>query len=373
MNDQEYYMYQAILEGRKALPHSSPNPNVGAVIVKNSKIIGRGYTQVPGKAHAEVMALKQAGSKAKNAALYVTLEPCCHSGRTAPCTDLIIQKGIKEVYIGISDPNPVVCHKGAAILKKAKIKVHKNILKDKVIQELQWYLKLYQKESPYLTLKTGMTLDGKITDYQNNSKWITSGEAREAVQMLREQNDGLIAGIRTVLKDDPALTCRRHNRKKQFFYRIILDTNLSLPLSAQVLKPFPGHITLIAAAANKNNTVKAKALQKIRGTELLFCKTKNSYLDLADLMKKLADKKNITKLIIEGGSEVNYSFLKEKLIDKLHFFIAPKLLGGQTAKGVIGNQGFKLKEAINIINGRFTGQNKNFYIYEGYLHVYRDN
>lgn len=362
-------MFRALLESRKALAHSSPNPHVGAVVVKNNKIVGRGHTQVPGRAHAEVMALRDARGRSQGGSLYVTLEPCCHFGRTPPCTELIARSGIKEVFTGLADPNPLVCGRGAAFLKNRGITVRTGILKNKIARELQWYLKFITKKIPYVTLKAGCSLDARITDETHHSRWITSAAARERSRNLRMENDGILAGIGTVAADDPLLTLRAPGAQKPLFYRIILDASGRIDPASRVLKSVPCHRTLIAAGVSASRS-RLKWLQRMKDAELVVCRTKQGRIDLPDLLSKLAEK-SIARIIVEGGSEVYSSFLKQNLVDKVVLFMAPLFLGGAQSKGLFSASGFSLKAPLRIREGRFYNRLIDNYIYEGYLNVYR--
>ncbi len=365
MNKDEYFMYQALIEARKAEPISSPNPAVGAVIVKNEKIIGKGHTQHPGKPHAEVMAIRNSKKDVSNSTMYVTLEPCSHFGRTPPCTDLIIEKKIKRVVIGIKDVNPVV--KGITKLKKAGVSVEINILKNKVRDQLQWYLKFMKTKLPYTTMKAGITVDGKITDYEDNSKWITSKKGREISQKLREINDGIVVGINTILSDNPKLTYR--GKVNKTFYRIIFDTNLKIPLTSNVLKEVKNHKTIIVTKKGINSK-KVDILKKNDNINLIYVPLKNGKLNIKDAMKEIG-KLGIAKIIIEGGSEINYSFLKENMVDKLFLIISPKIIGGRKSKGFIGGKGFKLKDAMSIKNPFFYNSISDNIIFNGYINYYK--
>ncbi len=360
-------MLQALHESRKARSLSSPNPNVGAVIVKNNCIISKGHTQKAGKEHAEVYAVNNASENLKGSSLYVTLEPCSHHGKTPPCVDLIIKKGIKNVFIGIKDPNPIVSGNGIKKLKKAEINVKINILKNKILDELQWYIKYIQKKTPYITMKSGISLDGKITDYKNNSRWITSGHARKLSQKLRKENDGIICGINTIKKDNPSLTYRLTKRKTPF-YRIILDTAFSINNKYNVLKPIPYHKTIIAIGKKNINKKKISMFEKM-GCKILLCNIKNDLIDLNDLLKQLYNM-GIAKIIVEGGSHINFSFLKSNKADKLILYIAPILLGGNNSKNFIGGEGFLLKHHKKLEKGKFFNILSDNKIFEGYLNYY---
>jgi len=366
MDLDEYYLLKALIEARKAEPTCSPNPAVGAIIVKNNQIIGSGFTQSPGRPHAEVAAINKCKINPENATMYVTLEPCSHYGKTPPCVDLIISKKVKRVVIGIKDPNPLVNGKGIKKLKQVGIEVKTGVLKDKIIEQLQWYLKYIKTSVPYITLKAGISIDGKITDYKENSKWISSENARLFSQKLREINDGIIVGINTVLKDNPQLTYRGKIKKR--FYRIILDTYLKIPLNANVLKYKENHKTIIVTSSFASQK-KIKNLIK-KDIEVLITKTRNRMIDLKALLKKLGEI-GIARLIVEGGGTVNYSFLEENLVDKLVLFIAPKIIGGNKSKNFVDGKGFRLNESIEIKNGRYYNLISDNFIFKGYINYYK--
>jgi diaminohydroxyphosphoribosylaminopyrimidine deaminase/5-amino-6-(5-phosphoribosylamino)uracil reductase len=367
MEKEEYYLYQALIESRKAQAISSPNPSVGAIIVKNGRIIGKGWTQFYGGPHAEVMAFKNCNEDPSGATLYVTLEPCSHYGKTPPCTDLIISKKIKKVVIGIEDPNPIVCGNGIKKLKSAGIEVKTGILKEKIEKELQWYIKYIKKSIPYVTLKSGISLDGKITDFTGNSKWITSKLALKFSQKLREINDGIIVGINTILSDNPFLTYR--GKVKKFFYRIVLDTFLKIPINANVIREIKNHKTIIATSRFADEE-KIKKLRQMGVDVILTEKVNEGKIDLNELLKYLG-KLGIAKVIVEGGSEVNFSFIENKLVDKIFLFISPKILGGKESKSFIGGRGLKLKNSLKIIDGKYYNYILDNFIFEGYIKYYK--
>lgn len=366
MDWDKHYLLKALIEARKAEPICSPNPAVGAIIVKNNKIIGRGFTQPAGKSHAEVVAINRCKINPENAIMYVTLEPCSHYGKTPPCTDLLILRKIKRVVIGIKDPNSLVNGRGIRKLKQAGIEVKVGLLKDKIIKQMQWYLKYIKTSFPYITLKAGMSIDGKITDYKENSKWISSENARLFSQRLREVNDGIIVGINTIIKDNPHLTYRGEIKKR--FYRIILDTYLKIPLNANVLKYRENHKTIIATSSFAS-VKKVKTLLK-KDIEVMIVKTENGLIDLKAFLKKIGEM-GIARLIVEGGGTVNYSFLKGNLIDKLMLFIAPKIIGGNKSKNFVDGKGFRLNESIEVKKGRYYNLISDNFIFEGYINYYK--
>ncbi len=364
----ECFMYQAILESRKAQPLSSPNPSVGAIIVKNNQIISSGYTQPPGKPHAEVMAIRRARGEEKNAEMFVTLEPCVHYGKTPPCADLIIKSGIKRVVIGMQDPNPVVKGKGIQKLKKAGIEVVCGVLKRKILEDLQWYIKYTTLKLPYVTLKAGASLDGKIADYTGLSRWITL-RGLPFAQKLREINDAILVGVSTIIADNPLLTYRGKLKNKKKFYRIILDSNLSIPLNANVLKPVENHYTIIATSEDVKDKAKFKKLERKKDVIILTFPRKHGRVPLLLLLKKLGEME-IARILVEGGSEINFSFFKENLVDKFYIMFAPKIIGGKNSKSMVGGEGFHLHYSKKIKEMRITHPYEELVIFENYIAFY---
>jgi diaminohydroxyphosphoribosylaminopyrimidine deaminase/5-amino-6-(5-phosphoribosylamino)uracil reductase len=325
----EYYMHLAMLEGEKGRGMTSPNPGVGAVIVQRGTLVGQGYTQPAGQAHAEIQALKQAGAQARGATLYVTLEPCSHYGRTPPCTDQIIKAGIKKVVFGVQDPNPLVNGQGMFLLQKAGIEVIKGVLADQIRRQLEIFLKYITKNRPFVCIKTAASLDGKIT-LKTNQRWHLSGEEAQAfTHELRRTYDAIMVGTNTVLIDNPQLTCLRGKSP----WRVILDRELKIPLTAKVFDQQAQTIVVTA----KNNLRKEAILMKA-GIEILKIKTDYlGKLNLKSLLEKLATKK-ISSVLVEGGSTLNAALLRSKLVDKIHFIYTPQLIGGQMTPGLIGGE-----------------------------------
>ena len=333
-----------------ALGQVSPNPAVGAVIVKNGEIIGKGYTQPPGSAHAEIMALEQAADNTQGAVMYVTLEPCCHYGRTPPCTQSIIEAGISEVHMAILDPNPVVNGKGRAELENSGIKVFLGE-RDKKAREInEAYLKYQLTGLPFVTVKYAMSLDGKIAAFTGDSKWISGEESRHFVHNLRYINDAIMAGVNTVLTDDPQLTARcgggRGGTAKKQPLRIIIDGTASTPVTAKIFGEPGDTIIVIAREATQNE----KDAYKSVGAELLEIPSANGYIELKELMKELG-KRQIMSVLVEGGSILFGSLFDQKLVDKVYAFVAPIIIGGESAKTAIGGRGVeKIMDAVKLKN-----------------------
>jgi len=331
-------MLEALALARLALGNVSPNPAVGAVIVKDGQVISQGYTQPPGKEHAEIVALKQAGNKAQGASLYVTLEPCCHFGRTPPCTRAIIKAGIKEVVAAMTDPNPVVAGKGFRELEEAGISVTVGTGKEEATEINEAYIKHTVTGLPFVTAKFAMSLDGKIAAAGGDSKWISSASSRAYSHILRHHHDAIMAGINTVLKDNPHLTVRcgagRGGTPHQQPTRIIIDSYGRTPLDAQILHEAGDTIIAIGQDVSSDR----KASLKNEGAVLIELPAINGYVDLELLLEKLG-KLQITSIMVEGGSSILGSMFDHHLVDKVVAFIAPIIIGGQEAKTPVGGIG----------------------------------
>lgn len=340
----EMYMKLAIHVAKKGKGKVSPNPLVGAVIVKDSKIVSCGYHEKFGGSHAEVNAVNNANVDLKGSTMYVTLEPCCHYGKTPPCVDLIIEKGISKVIVGTLDPNPKVAGKGVKKLKDAGIEVIVGFLEEKCKKMNEIFMKYIKTRKPFVNFKMGMSLDGKIGTKTGESMWITGEKSRESVHKLRGELTGIMVGIGTVIKDNPNLTCRIKGYKNPI--RIILDSKLRIPLNAKVLN---GESRTIIATTKGCNKEKEEELIK-KGIEVLKIKSKEEKIDLNSLMSKLGELK-IDSILLEGGSDLGFSSLKEGIIDKVLIYIAPKMIGGEKAKGPLGGLGIeRLKDAFLLKN-----------------------
>lgn len=359
-------MQTAIALARNGIGKTSPNPAVGAVIVKNGRIIGKGYHKKAGSAHAELNALKQAGIKAKGAEMYVTLEPCSHFGRTPPCTDVIIKAGIKKVFIGMKDPNPLVSGKGIRHLKDAGIDVEAGILEAQCRGINEAYIKYITTKTPFVTLKIASTLDGKIATAAGESKWITGKAARRFAHRMRRDADAVMVGIGTVLKDNPELTTRLVKGKDPV--RIVVDSKLRIPANARVLNKKRGSV--IIATTKGRDQVSGNRGQKIKkieaaGAEVLELPSKTGKVDLKALMKELG-KKEITNLIIEGGSTLSAASLKDGIVDKIVIFYAPRILGKEGLP-MIERLGIRrLKDAVSLTRLEYRKIGEDILV-EGYV------
>jgi diaminohydroxyphosphoribosylaminopyrimidine deaminase / 5-amino-6-(5-phosphoribosylamino)uracil reductase len=319
-----------------------PNPLVGAVLVKNSKIVGSGYHQYFGGPHAEVNALAAAGEKARGADLYVNLEPCAHYGKTPPCTKALIAAGVRRVFVAMTDPNPLVAGKGRRALVKNKIAVSIGCLEQEARELNRYYIHYMKAKRPYVTSKWAMSADGKIATRTGDSKWISNEGSRQYAHLLRSQSEAIIVGGNTVLKDDPLLTVR-HIKGARNPLRIVLDRKLSIPLGARILNR---QAKTIVVCQGKIDTGKAKSLMK-KGAEVWQVK------NLLELLQKLANR-GVARVLIEGGGMVHTSFLESGLVDKVAVFIAPLIIGGAKAVTPVAGAGAeKIAQAVNLKNVKF--------------------
>lgn len=330
----EQYMRQALDIARYAIGRTSPNPMVGAVIVSNGRVVGQGWHRKAGTPHAEIHALQQAGELARGATMYVTLEPCSHHGRTGPCADAVAAAGIKKVVIAMNDPNPLVAGKGIAKLRAAGIEVVEGILAAEAAKLNEIFIKWISTQMPFIAVKSAMSLDGKIAAHTGHSQWITGEKSRERVQQLRDCHDGILVGIGTVLADNPSLTARLSYEGKNPI-RIIIDSMARTPLDAKVVTDGLAPTIIVVTPSAPSERVNAL---RARGAEILSIESKEERVDLREAFKALA-KRDITSILIEGGASINGSIMEEHLADKIYWFIAPKIIGGQRALGPVGGQG----------------------------------
>jgi diaminohydroxyphosphoribosylaminopyrimidine deaminase/5-amino-6-(5-phosphoribosylamino)uracil reductase len=314
---------------------------VGAVIVKGRRIVAEGWHRRCGADHAEIVALKKAGPRARGASLYVTLEPCSHYGRTPPCVNQIMKSGIRKVYIGMKDPNPVNNGKSIRMLNKAGIKTTCGFWQKELRKMNEPFVKYITTRMPWVVAKCAQTLDGKIATSQGESKWITSPQSRKYARRLRNDVDAILVGINTILKDNPALNA---SRRSKHLKKIIVDTSLRIPLQGQWCRHTkPSDI--MVATTSKASPQKVRLLKK-RGIEVFICPQKQGRVHLKWLLQQLAQKE-IASVLIEGGSQIIGAALQEKLIDKFLLFIAPKIMGDQQALSAIrGRRISRLKQSI---------------------------
>lgn len=339
------YMKRAIELAKKGIGYTNPNPIVGCVVVKNDEIISEGYHEKIGGFHAERNALTNCKEDTTGAELYVTLEPCCHYGKTPPCTEIIIEKNIKKVYVGSMDPNKLVAGKGVKILEENGIEVECGVLKDECDKLNEVFFHYITNKTPYVVMKYAMTMDGKIACENGDSKWVTGEKARETVQNMRKKYMGIMVGINTVLEDNPMLNCRIEENVDPI--RIICDSNLRIPFESNIVNT-ANKIQTIVVCTNKDDKDKQRWLEN-KGIEVIRQKVKGRVV-LSDLMKILGEK-GIDSILLEGGGTLNAQALKENIVNKICCFIAPKIVGGANAKSPIEGKGAeKMMEAYNLRN-----------------------
>lgn len=336
-------MKRALMLAEKGWGRTNPNPLVGAVIVKNGKIIGEGYHEYFGGSHAEVNALKSAVGDVKGATMFVTLEPCSHYGKTPPCSDAIIKFGIKEVYIAMEDPNPKVSGNGIRKLKEAGINVHVGMMEKEARQLNEIFIKYITTKLPFVILKSAMSIDGKIACHTGDSKWITSEKSREYVHRIRGRVSSIMVGVNTIIEDNPMLTARINGLKSPV--RVIVDSKGRIPIGSNVIKDKTAK-TIIAATELMPDDVRQKL--EDMDIEVIVLKSSNLRVPLKELMVKLGQM-GIDSILIEGGGTVNWTAFKEGIADKVMFFIAPKIIGGKNALTPVEGEGFEsMADSINL-------------------------
>lgn len=332
-SDDEKYMRQAIALALKGTGRVNPNPLVGAVVVKDGRVIGEGYHQQYGCPHAERNALAACTDSPAGATIYVTLEPCCHHGTNPPCTQALIQAGVSRVVVGSADPNPLVAGKGIAQLKAAGIQVEEGCLQAECDAINFIFFHYITTKQPYLALKYAMTADGKIACHTGASRWITGEAARHHVHQLRNKYAAIMVGTGTALADDPELTCRIENGNNPV--RIVCDTQLRTPLSAKLVTTATEVPTIIATCCQ--DEIRHKPYQEA-GCQVWVLPAKNEVVDLHALLQRLGQEK-IDSVLVEGGGQLNWSLLQAGLVQRVYTYIAPKIFGGSTAKSPVGGIG----------------------------------
>lgn len=345
------YMEQAIALARKGMGHTAPNPMVGCVVVKNEQVIAMGYHERIGGLHAERNALTNCTEDTEGAELYVTLEPCCHYGKTPPCTKIILEKKIAKVYVGSMDPNPLVAGKGVQILRDHGVQVICGVLQEECDQLNEVFFHYILKKTPFVAMKYAMTLDGKIACENGDSKWVTGEAAREKVQQMRKQYSGIMAGIGTVLADDPLLNCRIEEGVDPV--RIICDSALRIPLDSQIVKTAGNIRTLVVYTAKAEKRLGDKlSEQKMQLVKLgveLIKQNNTDEVDLQELMQTLGQM-GLDSILLEGGGTLNAAALQAGIVNRIHCFIAPKVVGGAQAKSPIEGRGLLRMRDANILS-----------------------
>lgn len=352
---EEQFMKRAIELAKQGAGWTAPNPLVGAVVVKNGRVIGEGYHRKYGELHAERNALAACTEDPAGATLYVTLEPCCHYGKTPPCTEIIIEKKIAKVVIGSRDPNPKVAGKGARILREHGIEVVEDYMREACDALNPVFFHYITTKTPYVVLKFAMTLDGKIATRTGASKWITGEAARNHVHQLRGRYAGILAGIGTVLADDPMLNCRIDGAHQPL--RIILDSHLRIPMGSRLVrsaKEYP--LLIVCNESARDREEGASRIQKLEeaGAKVWTLPEKNGHPDLNVLMQRLGEEK-IDSVLIEGGGTVNEAALKAHIVHRVYAYIAPKIFGGEDAKTPVEGSGIRLpQECANLRLAKIT-------------------
>lgn len=345
----EKYMRLAMQLAGNAIGRTSPNPLVGAVIVKDNRVVGCGWHRKAGTPHAEVHALNQAGELAQGADVYVTLEPCAHYGKTPPCAKALVEAKVKNVYGGLLDVNPKVAGKGFKILEDAGIHVEYGFLQDELRKQNEVFFKWIEHKKPFIVLKAAMTLDGKIATATGQSKWITNETSRAYGYKLRDIYDGIMVGINTVIEDNPMLTARVDGGKNPI--RIVVDSSLKIDINANVVQDKSAKT--IIATTDKADKDKILKLQAQDVDVIVVDKDENDKVDIEKLLDILGQK-NICSILVEGGATLNGSFVAKKLVDKVYFFIAPKIIGGKEAKTPVAGTGIlNLQEALTLKDIQF--------------------
>lgn len=357
----EYFMGLAFRLALKGKGMTFPNPMVGALVVKNGRIVGRGFHEKAGLPHAEAIALDDAGRKAKGAVLYVTLEPCTHFGRTPPCVDKVIESGIKQVIIGMIDPNPINNGKGIMMLRSRKIKVEVGFLENKLRRLNEVFIKYITRKMPFVTVKVGESLDGKIATRTGDSKWITSDKSRIYAHRQRSSYDAIMVGVNTVLRDNPRLDAW-FSRKQ--ITKILVDSQLSTSGQANIFSHNSRVIIVTLPVRSGQETDNRRILAQ--KAKILEAKEKAGQINLRDMMKKLA-RAGITNILVEGGGTLIGGLFDEELVDKVLFFISPKIVGGKDAiTSVMGRGVARIDKAVKLKGVQLRRIGEDFLI-EGYV------
>jgi diaminohydroxyphosphoribosylaminopyrimidine deaminase/5-amino-6-(5-phosphoribosylamino)uracil reductase len=346
MTEQNKYMQLAYELAKKGVGQVNPNPLVGAVIVKDDRIIGKGYHEYYGGPHAEVNAFRSAEESVEGATMYVTLEPCSHYGKTPPCAEAIVKNKIAKVVIGMLDPNPLVAGRGVTIMQEAGIEVEYGFMEQELTQMNRVFLQFIQTKLPYVLLKTAMTLDGKIAAHTGDSRWVSNEASRTKVHHLRNELMGIMVGVDTVIADDSLLTCRLEDQKTRNPIRIVVDTHARIPLESKILNSSQQAKTIVAVGENAD--VEKRRQIEALGNQVMEVQMKNGRVDLKHLMSLLG-KQGIDGILLEGGATLNFSALEAGIVNEVISFIAPKIIGGSTSKSPVGGKGIDMmRDAIEL-------------------------
>ena len=340
LDPDERFMRLALREAAKGLGRTSPNPAVGAVLVRGGRVVARGHHARAGGPHAEVVAIRAAGRRARGADLYTTLEPCDHYGKTPPCSIAVLEAGVRRVFVGSADPNPLVNGKGVARLRAAGVAVAEGVLREECDALNAHWFKYIRERRPYVTLKAAVTLDGRIATRTGDARWVTGEAARRWVHRLRDRVDAILIGAGTARTDDPLLTTRLPGGRGRDAIRVVLDTDLRLPRRLALFRPRSPAPTLVAHASTR-------ARRAAPGVELVRCRRGKGGVDLRDLLAKLAAR-GVTHLLVEGGARVHARFLEEGLVDRVAVFVAPKLAGAGGVPLVASRGPARMEDALRL-------------------------
>ncbi len=358
------HMRRALALAARARGRTSPNPLVGAVVVNGGEVVGEGYHRAAGGAHAEVHAINHAGAAAHGGTLYVTLEPCSHYGRTPPCTETIIQSRVARVFAAHVDPNPKVGGKGIRELEKAGVQVNVGLCEPEARRLNEVFIKYIRTNQPFVILKSAMSLDGKIATASGESQWISSEASRLEGHEIRNSVDAVLVGVNTVINDNPSLTTRLPERVGKDPARIVVDSECRTPSTAKVFNPDSEANTIIATT--KRASEERIARLEAAGAKVLVVEEVENRVCLSSLMHALGYQ-GITSVLIEGGAEVNASALKAGIVDKMVFFVAPKLIGGADAPGPIGGEGIQRLAEAHVLRDVNVESIDGDILVEGYL------
>jgi diaminohydroxyphosphoribosylaminopyrimidine deaminase / 5-amino-6-(5-phosphoribosylamino)uracil reductase len=364
----EKWMSRALDLAIEGVAQAHPNPIVGAALVKNGRIVGEGFHAYDRRDHAEIVALKKAGKKSRGATLYVTLEPCCTTGRTGPCTKAIVAAGVKRVVAAMRDPNPAVSGKGFAALQRAGVAVRSGVLENFARRYNEDFARWIQTKRPLVTLKTALTLDGQIAQKAGSVPWITSEQSRHAVQHLRHEADAILTGIGTILADDPRLTDRIGEPRRRKLLRAVIDSHLRTPLRSKIVKSARNDVVIFTMQSTDSR--KARALQRV-GVEVVRVPARRGRVDLHSVIRELG-KREILNVLLEAGAQLNGAALQSGIVDKMILFYAPKIMGtGGVPMASIPSTWFAKSPALQ--NLRYAKSGPDFVV-TGYFHdVYRDH
>ncbi len=358
----ERWMARAMGLALRGVALAHPNPIVGAVLVKNGRVIGEGFHAYDKRDHAEIVALKQAGVKARGATLYVTLEPCCTTGRTGPCTKAIIAAGVKRVVAAIRDPNPAVSGKGFAQLRHAGIPVTVGVGEDEARQWNADFARWIRTGLPLVTLKTALTLDGRIASRKGSTTWITSELSRAAVQQLRHQADALLTGIGTILVDDPRMSDRTGKPRRRRLLRVVVDSRLRLPLKSTLVRSAEGDVAVFTT--QPADSPRARALAQA-GVEVVRVRARRGRVDLRAVIRELG-RREILNVLLEGGAELNGAALEAGIVDRMILFYAPKVMGPDgVPMARVSSRWFSRSPGLTDLRVRPCGPD---FVVEGYFH-----